>query len=173
MINIKIWSYSMSSNTMVLSDCDFKDCSTSTFQNRRSHLWVIKPREPKGLSEEETMNEHQFIQFCQAGADEVWAHRGGTRTDKCHVSGVELKAADRSWMFAIQHSHLHPILGAPDMDSPILWACTIRGIQTQILQKWTNPVKLSNRAHRSWQTASREWSMPPGTTLYYCYSPTI
>lgn len=110
---------------------------------------------------------------CKWNADDVWAHRGGTSTGKGHVSGVKLKAADGTWMLPVQHSHLHPTLSAPDMDPPILWACTARLFLTRILKKWNQTQNLSNHTHRSWQTASREWSMPPGTTLYCCYSPSF
>lgn len=84
---------------------------------------------------------------CKWNADNVWAHRGGTSTGKGHVSGVKLKTADGTWMLPIQHSHLHPTLSAPDMDSPILWACTTRLFLTRILKKWK---KKNKTKHETW-----------------------
>lgn len=110
---------------------------------------------------------------CKGNADDDGAHRGGTSTDKGHVSGVKLQTADGTRMFPVQHSHLHPTLSAPDMDPPILGACTPTLFLTHISKKWKKTWNLSNHAHRSWQTASREWSTPPGITLCYCYSPSI
>lgn len=57
---------------MFALSCDLKDFSTSTFQNRRSHLRVINKGQPKGLFEKEKMiNEHQVIYVSQAGANEM------------------------------------------------------------------------------------------------------
>lgn len=157
--------------------CVLKDFSTSAFQNR-SHLWVINKREPKSLFEKGKDDKRQsghtcLPSRCKGNTDDVWAHRGGTSTDKGHVSGVKLQTADGTRMFPVQHSHLHPTFSAPDVDPPILWACTTRLFLTHILKKWKKTWNLSNPAHRSWQTASREWSTPPGTTLCYCYSPSL
>lgn len=158
-----------------MSTTMFSLSCTSSFQSRQSHLLVINKREPKSLFEKEKMINGQICLpgRCKWNADDVWAHRGGTSTGKGHVSGVKLKTADGTRMLPVQHSHLHPTLCAPDMDSPILWACTARLFLTHILKKWKKTWNLSNPAHRSWQTASREWSTPPGTTLYYYYSPSI
>lgn len=148
-------------------------------QNRRSNLGVVNKREPKNLFEQKKKDDKWALGLicwpsrCKCKADDVWAHRGGTSTGKGHVSGVKLETADGTRMFPVQHSHLHPTLRAPDVDPPVLWACTTRLCLAHIFKKWKKTWNLSNCAHRSWQTASREWSTPPGTTLYCCYSPSI
>lgn len=89
-------------------------------KRRRNHKWA-------------------FIEVCPAAATVhgtlMWSHHVGAGTSKRHVSGVKLKSVDGSWMFPIQHSHLHPTLSAPNMDSPVLWACTTRDILTQMSQE--------------------------------------
>lgn len=52
----------------------------------------------------------------------VWSHHVSAGTSKRHVSGVELQSVDGSWMFPIEHSHLHPTLSAPHMDSAVFGA---------------------------------------------------
>lgn len=67
------------------------------------------------------------VNVSQAGASDAaeltkltGAHRRGAGAGKGHEFGVKLKTADGSRMFPVQHSHLHPVLGAPHVDPPVL-----------------------------------------------------
>lgn len=125
------WKYSTS-----LHDCD-------AFYNRDS-LWQrpsISHQHTGARMSVKRRRNHKwaFIEVCPAAATVhgtlMWSHHVGAGTSKRHVSGVKLKSVDGSWMFPIQHSHLHPTLSAPNMDSPVLWACTTRHILTQMSQE--------------------------------------
>lgn len=84
-------------------------------------------------------NTHQlhwaFSDSFLKGSAPHWARRNlkhfpyhiGTCASKSHKFGIELQTGDRTCVFPIQHSHLHPAFPIPNMNLPILWTCT---------QKW-------------------------------------
>lgn len=100
-------------------------------------LQVIHTGEPEGLLGEQGEDREEWelyswqLMLLQLVKWVWYSHHVSAGAGKRHVSGVKLQSVNGPWMFPVQHGHLHPTIGAPDMDSPVLWACTVRYSLTQ------------------------------------------
>lgn len=135
------WGHDRQENTWrVQHHCTIVMCFTH-FGN--IPLQLINAREPKCLLREEDISTKLIAVFPIAQTiheKSVWhicSHHVGAGAGKRHVSGVKLQSVDGSWMFPVQHSYLHPTLSAPNVDSPVLRACTTGNILTWLLQEET------------------------------------